>query len=78
MSARRAELLIGLVFLLFALVALVLWIPLDVESGILEKARRQEKMGDAPFPTAIAEGRCFSTNSRIAAEAVSARFGSKG
>ena len=52
--ANLIDFWIAVVFLAFSVVALTLWIPLDIDSGIIEKVRRREKMGDALFPTAIA------------------------
>lgn len=42
---------IGLVVCILALVLLFVWIPLDVETGIVEKIRRQVEIGDALGPT---------------------------
>lgn len=53
-SANSTDFWIAAAFLAFSLIALLLWIPLDIDSGILEKVRRREKMGDALFPSAIA------------------------
>jgi hypothetical protein len=52
--ANSTDFAIAIAFLAFSLIALTLWIPLDIESGIIEKVRRREKMGDALFPTALA------------------------
>lgn len=52
--ADRTDFWIAIAFLAFAIVALTIWIPADIDSGILEKVRRREKMGDALFPTTIA------------------------
>lgn len=54
MASRRTELLLGLGIAAFSVVTLTLWIPSDIDSGIIETVRRREKMGDALFPTAVA------------------------
>jgi hypothetical protein len=46
--------LIGLGFVVLALIIIIIWIPLDVETGILEKARRRIEIGDAMAPTLAA------------------------
>ena len=45
---------LGLFFLLFALFAIFIWIPLDTGSGIVEKVRRKFVIGDALGPTVAA------------------------
>jgi len=52
--ANSTDFWIAAAFLALGVVALTVWIPLDIDSGIIEKVRRREKMGDALFPTAIA------------------------
>lgn len=52
--ANSTDFWIATFFLAFSVIALAFWIPLDIESGIIEKVRRREKMGDALFPTCIA------------------------
>lgn len=47
----RANLYIGLFFLAAALFAIFVWIPLDTETGLTEKARRRILIGDALAPT---------------------------
>lgn len=47
--------LLGLVMVLLALVVLAIWIPLDVETGLVEKMRRQIRLGDSLLP-ALAMG----------------------
>ena len=42
--------LLGLVAMALALGALIAWVPYDVESGVLEKLRRQVRIGDMMFP----------------------------
>jgi len=52
MSAHaRSNLYIGLFFLIIALFAMFVWIPLDTETGLTEKARRRILIGDALAPT---------------------------
>lgn len=52
MSAHsRSNLYIGLFFLVVALLAIFVWIPLDTETGLTEKARRRVLIGDALAPT---------------------------
>ncbi len=41
---------------LFALITLLGWIPMNVESGVIEKVRRQVVIGDAMAPTVWAIG----------------------
>lgn len=47
----RSNLFLGLFFILFSLVLIFVWIPLDTDSGIIEKVRRQVTIGDALAPT---------------------------
>lgn len=42
---------LGLVSAAAAILVLVVWIPLDIESGLVEKVRRQIRIGDALLPT---------------------------
>lgn len=51
---RRSNLLLALVCIAFALVLLFVWIPLDTDTGILEKARRRWVIGDALAPSVAA------------------------
>ena len=41
---------LGLICVLLALVAMVVWIPLDTETGLIEKIRRGVRIGDAMLP----------------------------
>jgi hypothetical protein len=43
--------ILGLVSILAAILALAVWIPLDIETGLIEKVRRQTSIGDAMLPT---------------------------
>lgn len=56
MNRHHWSLALGLFFLAFALLTLLLWIPADIESGILETERRRTNIGDAMAPTMIAIG----------------------
>ena len=42
--------LLGLVCIFLALCALVIWIPTDIETGLVEQLRRQVRIGDAMLP----------------------------
>jgi len=48
-SATSAVL--GLVCIAAAVLALLIWIPLDIETGLIEKVRRQTSIGDSLLPT---------------------------
>lgn len=54
MTHRR----LGLISVALFAVILFVWIPLDVETGIIEKVRRQKELGDAfaPFVAALLIG----------------------
>lgn len=41
---------LGLICILLALVALAVWVPLDTETGLVEKLRRGVRIGDAMLP----------------------------
>lgn len=47
----RHNLVIGLVFVGLALLAALVWIPLDTDTGIIEKVRGRQNIGDAMAPT---------------------------
>lgn len=47
----KGDRIIGLVCLAFALVLIFVWVPLDTESGLVEKVRRRWSIGDALGPT---------------------------
>lgn len=53
-SKSGATWALGLVCLVFALVIAALWVPLDVETGLIEKVRRRVTIGDALAPTVAA------------------------
>ncbi|MBE1283351.1 MAG: hypothetical protein GJ676_08555 [Rhodobacteraceae bacterium] len=46
-----SNLILGLCILIFAAVLLGVWIPADVQTGLIEKVRRQVTVGDALAPT---------------------------
>ncbi|MCP4315029.1 MAG: hypothetical protein GY789_03100 [Hyphomicrobiales bacterium] len=50
-NESRSNLILGVSFILFSLLLIFVWIPLDTDSGILEKVRRQVIIGDALAPT---------------------------
>ena len=50
----RSNLLLGLGVLIFAALLLGVWIPADVQTGLIEKVRRQVTIGDALAPTVSA------------------------
>ncbi|MCP5074151.1 MAG: hypothetical protein GY947_12780 [Rhodobacteraceae bacterium] len=55
MSARpKSNLYLGLFCLGFALLLLFVWIPLDTETGWIEKVRRQVTIGDSLAPSVAA------------------------
>jgi len=50
----RNHLIIGLGALAFAILMLLVWIPLDTDTGLIEKVRRQVTIGDAAAPSLAA------------------------
>ena len=54
MSSPRSNLILGLLVALFSLIVLFVWIPLDVQTGLIEKVRRQVTIGDALAPSVAA------------------------
>ncbi|MBM7069331.1 hypothetical protein [Actibacterium sp. 188UL27-1] len=50
----NANTVLGLVVIALALIVLLVWIPLDTESGILEQVRRKVTIGDAMEPSLAA------------------------
>ena len=55
-SPSRSNLYIGLICIIFAITLIFVWIPLDTDSGIVEKVRGRFNIGDALAPTVAA---CF-------------------
>ncbi|MEZ5659307.1 MAG: hypothetical protein R3E83_12515 [Burkholderiaceae bacterium] len=56
MASHRSDRIVGALALAFALVLLLLWIPADVESGVIETFRRRTTIGDAMLPTMLGYG----------------------
>ncbi len=54
MQSSRSNLYLGLVCIVFAMLVLFIWIPLDVESSWVEKVRGRYRIGDALAPTIAA------------------------
>ncbi len=50
----NGDLILGLCCLIFATLVLFVWIPLDVESGVIEKVRRRLEIGDSLAPSVAA------------------------
>jgi len=50
LRGRRGDALLGAACIGFALVLLVVWIPLDVDGGVTERARGATRVGDALAP----------------------------
>jgi len=51
---QRTHLILGLVCVVLALGTAFLWIPLDTDTGLIEKVRRRVTIGDARAPTIAA------------------------
>ncbi len=51
---NKGELVLGLAFLAFALFVLLIWVPLDTDTGLIEKVRRRWVIGDALAPSVAA------------------------
>ena len=56
LAPSRSNLYIGLLCIVFAALLIFIWIPLDTDSGIVEKVRGRFAIGDALAPTIAA---CF-------------------
>ncbi|MEL7346042.1 MAG: hypothetical protein AAFN59_14500, partial [Pseudomonadota bacterium] len=50
----RSNLRVGAVFVVLAVVAIFVWIPLDTDSSIIQKVRGRQTIGDALAPTVAA------------------------
>ena len=50
----RSNVILGLIFIVFAVIVAFVWVPLDTETGLIEKVRRQTNIGDALAPTVAA------------------------
>ena len=55
---RRLSLGVAAAIVVFSAITLGLWIPGDIESGVLETHRRRTVIGDAFAPTLVATGLC--------------------
>lgn len=53
-SPSRSNLILGLTSLVFACVVAFIWVPLDTETGLIEKVRRITAIGDSLAPTVAA------------------------
>lgn len=51
LAQSRANLYVGLFFLVVALITIFVWIPLDTDTGLVEKLRGRFVIGDALAPT---------------------------
>ena len=54
MNASKGNLILGGVTICFAALVIFVWIPLDTQTGLIEKVRRQVTIGDALAPTIAA------------------------
>lgn len=50
----RSNMYLGILCIAFAACVAFVWVPLDVETGLIEKVRRQTNIGDALAPTVAA------------------------
>ena len=50
----RSNIFLGVLCVAFAALVAFVWVPLDVETGLIEKVRRQTNIGDALAPTVAA------------------------
>ena len=56
MPSRKWNIGIGLFFLAASVSTLIFWIPVDVETGVVEQERRSIVIGDAMAPTMVSFG----------------------
>ncbi len=56
MPTRKWNIGIGLFFLAASVITLIFWIPVDVETGVVEQERRSTVIGDAMAPTMVSFG----------------------
>ena len=49
-----ADRVVGIVAIVAALLAILVWIPLDIKTGLIEKVRRQITVGDSLAPMVAA------------------------
>lgn len=50
---------LAIFFIIASLISLLVWIPNDIETGVIERFRRQITIGDAMAPTMVAWGVLF-------------------
>ncbi|MEL7099419.1 MAG: hypothetical protein AAGM84_11375 [Pseudomonadota bacterium] len=50
MPSLNPDRLLGLLFVAVSVAVLVLWVPNDIETGLIEKVRRQVRIGDSMMP----------------------------
>ena len=50
-APQKTNFILGIVAIGFAAILIVIWVPLDVETGLTEKIRRRVVIGDALAPT---------------------------
>ena len=60
MRSFSKEIWLGVFFLLFGILTLFVWMPIDTDSGLLEKVRRTTLIGDALAPSLAATLLCLS------------------
>ena len=53
-KTSNSNLFLGAVCLVFAVIVLFVWIPLDIETGVIETVRRRLVVGDSLAPTVAA------------------------
>ena len=53
-QSTRANLVLGAICIAFALVVALIWVPLDADTGLIEKVRRRLSIGDGLAPTVAA------------------------
>lgn len=51
-SSFKSDIILGVVLAGLALAALFIWIPLDIDTGLVERVRRRNIIGDSLGPTA--------------------------
>ena len=51
MKEHSSNLILGLFFVAFSLVVMFVWVPLDTDTGLIERVRRQVTIGDALAPS---------------------------
>lgn len=67
---RRLSLGVAAAIAVFSAITLGLWIPGDIESGVLETHRRRTVIGDAFAPTMVAAGLCAAALLYVISEIV--------